>query len=60
MLKINSKMQIVDIDTREVYGNIFRSSEESLYFRKKWYMRELSDNEQEQIDNILKEVNNEY
>lgn len=57
MLKINSRMQIVDIDTEVVYGNLFRAEDESMYFRKSWYLEGLSDCEQKQIGKILEEIN---
>ena len=58
MLKINSLMQVICIDTEVVYGNLFRSEDESIYFRKSWYIEDLSDCEQKQIDKILEGVNN--
>ena len=57
-LKINSLMQIICIDTEVVYGNLFRAEDESIYFRKSWYIEDLADREQKQIDKILKGVNN--
>ena len=57
-LKINSFMQVVCIDTEVVYGNLFRAEDESTYFRKSWYIEDLSDCEQKQIDKILEGVNN--
>lgn len=57
-LKINSLMQVVCIDTEVVYGNLFRAEDESIYFLKSWYIEDLSDCEQKQIDKILKGVNN--
>ena len=57
-LKINSFMQVVCIDTEVVYGNLFRAEDESIYFRKSWYIEDLSDYEQKQIDKILEGVNN--
>ena len=57
MLKINSQMQIVDINTEVVMGTLFRAEDESIYFRESWYIADLSDCEQEQIDKILKEIN---
>ncbi|CAM0064342.1 hypothetical protein VPHK460_0261 [Vibrio phage K460] len=59
-LKINSLMQVICIDTEAVYGNLFRAEDESIYFRKSWYIEDLSDCEQKQIDKILKEINNDY
>ena len=57
-LKINSFMQVVCIDTEIVYGNLFRAEDESIYFRKSWFIADLSDCEQKQIDKILEGVNN--
>ena len=57
-LKINSLMQVICIDTEVVYGNLFRAEDESIYFRKSWYIEDLSDCEQQQIDKILEGVNN--
>ena len=57
-LKINSFMQVVCIDTEIVYGNLFRAEDESIYFRKSWFIEDLSDCEQKQIDKILEGVNN--
>ena len=57
-LKINSLMQIICIDTEVVYGNLFRAEDESIYFRKSWYIEDLSDCEQKQIDKILEEITN--
>ncbi|AUR93400.1 hypothetical protein NVP1187O_087 [Vibrio phage 1.187.O._10N.286.49.F1] len=56
-LKINSLMQVVCIDTEVVYGNLFRAEDESIYFRKSWYIEDLADCEQKQIDKILKGIN---
>ena len=57
-LKINSLMQVVCIDTEIVYGKLFRAEDESIYFRKSWYIEDLSDCEQKQIDKILEGVKN--
>ncbi|AUR94213.1 hypothetical protein NVP1193O_082 [Vibrio phage 1.193.O._10N.286.52.C6] len=57
MLKINSLMQVVDINNEVVIGTLFRSEDESIYFRKSWYIEDLSDCEQEQVDKILEGVN---
>ena len=51
-------MQIICIDTEIVYGNMFRAEDESIYFRKSWFIADLSDCEQKQIDKILERVNN--
>jgi hypothetical protein len=50
-------MQIVDIDTEVVMGTLFRAEGDSIYFRKSWYIEDLSDDEQEQVNNILEEIN---
>ena len=57
-LKINSLMQVVCIDTEVVYGILFRAEDESICFRKSWYIEVLADCEQKQIDNILNMINN--
>lgn len=56
-LKINSLMQVICIDTEVVYGSLFRAEDESIYFRKSWYIEDLADCEQKQIDKILEEIN---
>ncbi|CAL9980700.1 hypothetical protein VPHF99_0252 [Vibrio phage F99] len=57
MLRINSLMQVICIDTEVVYGNLFRAEDESIYFRKSWHIEDLSDCEQKQVDKILEGVN---
>jgi len=57
-LKINSRMQVVCIDTEVVYGILFRAEDGTICFQKSWYIEVLADCEQKQIDNILNMINN--
>ena len=59
MLKIDGNMRIVCLDSGMVYGSLFRGEDESIYFRKSWYIEDLADCERKQIDKILSEVNSE-
>lgn len=60
LLKINDKCQIINLDTEIVYGTLFKRDDGTIYFRGNTLMTTSWSPEMfEQLDKILKEVNNE-
>ncbi len=59
LLKINKEMQVVDIHTRAVYGSLFKRDCGEIYFRPSFYGINSTAEEQQQIFEILKGVNND-
>lgn len=60
LLKINDKCQIVDLDTEVVYGNLFKRTDGTVYFRGDELVRGRWTIEMEkQLMLILKEINND-
>ena len=57
MLKIDANMRIVCLDSGMVYGSLFRGEDGLIHFRKSWYIEDIANCEQKQIDKILEEVN---
>lgn len=60
MIKINHKMQIVDIlnpSCERILGGLFKSEDGCIYFRKNLPIEALTDSEWGEVDRILGEIN---
>lgn len=60
LLKINDKCEVIDLDTEVIYGNLFKRTDGTVYFRgnelvKPPWTEEMGN----QLMKILKEINND-
>ncbi len=59
LLKINEKCQIVDVYTEILYGSLSKRDCGEIYFRPSLYGTMAPETELQQIDKILKEINDD-
>lgn len=60
LLKINDKCEVINLDTGIVYGNLFKRTDDKIYFRRNAFVKYKWTCEMEmQLDKILKEINDD-